>query len=98
MKRLGYDACIRINNVEEFIRAISEQLGIGRCHYGPVQYQARQMHYNIAKSTNPALIKEPQFSYQDEVRALWRPDKADIEPLFVTSKAAAECCELYTET
>lgn len=92
MVKMGYDACFEISDVEAFLALLpappnSQLMG---CSF--VSYQSRNMHYQAARTVNPAFIKEPQFAYQKEIRAVWAPSQARIEAAIMQSKAAAQLC------
>lgn len=96
MKKMGYDACYEVTDVEAFAKAmVSPSLG-GLAGFGSVIYQPKEMHYEIAKNLNPALIKEPKFSYQKEVRILWQPPTYPISPTFVVSPEATRFCKIFS--
>ncbi|MFH7042048.1 hypothetical protein ABT392_06970 [Paucibacter sp. JuS9] len=74
----GADACVRITHVRRFCDAIThalesrvavEFIGAHRVIYTP-----RHETWNgVDLGKHPALVKEPSFAPQCEVRALWRP-------------------------
>ena len=85
-----YDACIEVVDVDGLLRAISEKIhalarfeGIAPCVYG-----SRRRRYDEPE-VHPALLKDPHYSYQSEVRAFWSPTRGVPEPLFVEIEDSA---------
>jgi peptide-methionine (R)-S-oxide reductase len=46
---------------------------------------------------NPALLKDPRYEYQGEVRALWRPHRLPIEPKLIMCPSLARFCSVIGE-
>lgn len=83
MRRMGYDACFEISDIDEFLRRLPTPAGARLAGWAPVNYQMREMHFEAAKKSNPALIKEPMFAYQQECRAIWEPAQRPIQAAIV---------------
>lgn len=90
MRRMGYDACFEISDIDEFLRRMPPPDGARLAGWASVSYQPREMHFEAAKRTNPALIKEPVFSYQQECRAIWEPTRRPIQAAFVQAADVAK--------
>jgi hypothetical protein len=90
MHRMGYDACFEISDVDEFLRQMPPPDGARLAGWAAVNYQPREMHFEAAKRTNPALIKEPVFSYQQEFRAIWEPATRPIQAALVQAPDVAK--------
>ena len=93
MKKLDCDLCLKINDVDGFINEISLLLEGVLILCSPVQYKDRVEFYENVKTTNPALIKEKNFSYQKEVRAIWTAHVEEYKPTFVKSDKLRQFCE-----
>jgi hypothetical protein len=90
MRRMGYGACFEISDIDEFLRQLPPPNGARLAGWAAVSYQPREMHFEAAKRTNPALIKEPVFSYQQEFRAIWEPSTRPIQAAFVQAPDVAK--------
>jgi hypothetical protein len=98
MRRMGYDACYEIGDVDEFLRKLPSPNGSRLLGWSQVLYRSKEMHFEAARTTNAALLKEPMFAYQRECRALWQPISTSIAPEFVTSVEAASLCSVIDPT
>lgn len=94
----GADSCIEIVNQSLFFELLTKSLNsiipvIFRGVY-KVTYQNRKETWNeIDWGSHPALIKEPEFSVQDEVRAIWQPRRtAPIEPINLCAYKLGTLC------
>jgi hypothetical protein len=94
MRLMGYDACVRIDNPESFFRAVSHSFrhagdyqGFHACHYIERDLPPDQQH-----DIHPALLKDPSYSPQAEVRAVWRPKTRVPKPLIIVCRKAARHC------
>lgn len=93
----GYDTCVVIEDPNRFFAALSHTIrhkakfeGIFHC-----QYMLREVHYT--SDIPPAIIKDPKYQNQKEVRGVWSPTKQQVvEPIYLTSKKAARYCKLFT--
>jgi hypothetical protein len=94
MREFKYDACLEIVRPREFFAALDATLRgqalvtqalVSRCHYGE-----RRRDVAMDGDIPAALVKPTRYAYQQEVRALWQPRAASIEPIFVNSSAAAK--------
>ncbi|HVK79600.1 MAG TPA: hypothetical protein VM915_03220 [Verrucomicrobiae bacterium] len=94
MRRMGYDACYEISDVDKFLTLLATSLSAKLVGWSAVLYRSKEMHYNEARSINPALIKEPPFAYQKECRALWQPSAPTILPQIVGAPEAAKLCSI----
>lgn len=95
MRRMGYDACYEIGDVDAFLRKLPSPIGSRLLGWSQVSYRSKEMHFEAARTTNAALLKEPMFAYQRECRALWQPRSTPIAPEFVTSVEAANLCAVF---
>ncbi|HTN94670.1 MAG TPA: hypothetical protein VMJ33_08825, partial [Gallionella sp.] len=96
MADFGYDCCVVIEKPERFFSAISHTIrhkaifeGVFRC-----QYVSRRQPHDADHGTHPAIIKDPSYKPQKEVRALWKPIKKNIEPIIIECRDAARYCSL----
>lgn len=94
MHKMGYDACVVIEHPDRFVAAICHSFrhrgnfeGVHECHYG-----SRSIPYEQDNGVHPALIKELAYSYQKEVRALWRPLKASPVPQILDCRKVTAWC------
>src|ERR1700730_18520957 len=79
----GYDACVRIDYVDEFFRSLAEELDrqalitggrIVRC-----VYRDREQHYTVDDRLAPVAIKSMDYAIQEEVRFVYFPAKPITE-------------------
>lgn len=90
-----YDACVEIKNIDKFVNEITSAFSgqvkyVGRFN---CDYIGRKHHY--AKTIpNSAIIKDPRYSYQEEVRFIWEPkEKNEIKPVrFTIKQIQNNCC------
>lgn len=98
----GADTCVQVHNPEAFYRELTVLLnsvtpvvfmGVER-----VNYRSRTEDWDGSSwGENPALIKEPMFSEQKEVRAIWVPKfNQPIEPQILGSVELARSCRKIT--
>ena len=91
-----YDACVKITNLKDFVDEINlvfsdkgRFIGCFKC-----TYLERKFHHT-KKMPHPAIIKEPRYSYQKEVRMIWEPNrKNNIEPECLTIDKIKNYCSL----
>lgn len=96
----GADTCIEIHEPNPFFRELTKTLtarhpvkfmgAIG------VEYQERSREWSgKGWGVDAALIKEPEFHLQYEVRAGWRPlSKGPIEPLIIENPELTKHCRI----
>lgn len=92
-----YNACIEIGNPHAFFYEISKELFFMAEFkgWGKVTYSLRNIHYTDNPKAHPALLKEPLFECQYEVRAIWLPKKRfSIQPIFIQCQEAIKYCRL----
>lgn len=94
LKDFGYDSCLLIEKPDQFFAAITKTLrhkgafeGVFHCQYVP-----RRVEHDKDHGIHPAIIKDPIYKDQKEVRALWKPFKANISPLVIDCRDAAKYC------
>ena len=92
-----YDACVEIKNIKNFVNEITSAFSgqVKFVGYFNCAYIGRKHHY--AKTIpHPAIIKDPRYSYQKEVRFIWEPKENNkIEPVCFTIKQIQNnCCLL----
>lgn len=90
-----YDSCIEIFDVHGLLATISKKIaesaefkGIHQCVY----HSRRRRHDE--PEIHPALLKEPGYSYQYEVRAIWSSVSGSPEPRFVEIESISQYCRL----
>jgi hypothetical protein len=98
MKQFGCDSCLEITDPEAFFRIISHRIRHkGKFDgFGPVHYQSKYTHYTQPHQLHPAIMKEPEFEYQQEWRAIWVPNKTPRSPLFISVPKAVRYCRPYS--
>jgi len=97
MKEFGCDACLEIIRPNEFFEAVSRRIrhkakfeGLG-----PITYMDKTIHYSRPHTLHPAVMKDIEFKYQSEWRAIWVPKKSPRQPLFINVPKATRHCRLY---
>lgn len=97
MDQFGCDACLEIVNPMGFFRAITHRIRHKARFdgFGPVRYMSKDTHYTRPHQIHPAIMKDPEFVYQNEWRAIWVPTKTLREPLFVDVPRAIGYCRPY---
>lgn len=90
-----YDACVRIIDPNAFINAVSK-LFKDKGHYETsayIQYMDRTRHYKDL-TPHPALIKEPKFEYQKEIRSIWSPVITTAIPEIIEAEEIKQYCQI----
>lgn len=97
MKEFGCDACLEIVRPTEFFQAISRKIrhkakfnGLGE-----IEYMDKTAHYTQPHTIHPAAMKDEKYEYQKEWRAIWVPEKAPRQPLFINVPRAIRHCRPY---
>lgn len=97
MLDFGYDCCVVIEKPERFFAAITHTIrnktifqGVHKCQYVP-----RRRSHGADNGIHPAIIKDPTYRDQKEVRALWQPLKANAQPFIIQCRDAAKYCTLH---
>jgi hypothetical protein len=86
MRKLGVDACVRIDNPPEFFIRVTAALGtlvIDNGTMRAIQYGDRASAVETAPGVPSEWIKNPAFALQEEVRCLWTPAARPIRPAVV---------------
>jgi hypothetical protein len=97
MKEFGYDACLEIVNTGKFLQEVTRKIR----HHGSfneqlrIVYAERTTTWKKPHLEHPATMKALEYSYQNEVRAIWTPIKVGCEPLFVDVPRAVKYCRPY---
>ncbi len=93
----NYDACVKISNLKDVVEEISRALSGKALFAGciPCSYRNRKFHYSESES-HPATIKDPEYSYQEEIRLIWEPKSGniDVRPVYLTIKSISKNCSL----
>lgn len=97
MRQFGCEVCMEIIDPEAFFRAISHRIRHqGRFDgYGAVQYMSKDTHYTRPHHVHPAIMKDVEFAFQREWRAIWIPHKSPRQPLFINVPKAVRYCRVY---
>lgn len=97
MEAFGYDACIEIKSPKSFFNTLSKCFRHKGTYVGAFKcaYTERKKSYLKQNNTHPALIKEPSYAGQTEVRTIWDPIKRPIKPKIIKCKKAIKYCKLY---
>lgn len=90
-----YDACIEVIDVRSFLACVSAALpagvrfeGLFRCIYEP-----RSQDGDTRARVHPALLKNREYEYQQEIRAVWwTSNQQSMEPTNVTHLALGSFC------
>jgi hypothetical protein len=73
----GYDACVRIDYVDEFFKALAEELDRQRLITGGriirCVYRDREQHYTVDDRLASLAIKSMDYAIQEEVRFVYFP-------------------------
>lgn len=104
MKRLAYDACVRIRDPRRFLRCITDHLireglvirwTVRRCTY----VVDRKVHHRESVRPLPGFTKEVRYAHDQEVRAVWVPvpGTLPIGPLHLELPELCETCSLTTK-
>jgi hypothetical protein len=96
MIAFGSDSCIRIENSEMFFSIISNTLISEGIYQGlhPCIYKKRYLPHYEYNEIHPAILKDPSFSYQQEIRALWKPRKSSISSKILMCPSICKYCSL----
>lgn len=97
MKEFGCGACLQIVRPNEFFEAISRKIR-HRATFnglGPIKYLNKTTHYTQPHTLHPAVMKDLEYEYQKEWRAVWVPQKAPRHPLFINVPRAIRHCRAY---
>lgn len=98
----GADSCLEILDVTNFYRVLSATLNsIIPVEYKgiyEVKYQNREEVWNGQNwGFHPAMIKEPVFEQQGELRAIWQPIfNRSIEPIIIGNKDLIPFCRMVS--
>jgi hypothetical protein len=98
MKEFGYDACIFVEKPKSFFRCLSRKMNFRSSFVGffPCMYAPRDYQHTTKSIPNPALLKTPDYEYQNEVRAIWKPTmEGAIKPVTLTCKGLSGYCSAY---
>jgi hypothetical protein len=97
MREFGCDACLEIFRPQEFFEVISRKIrhkakfnGLGR-----IQYINKTTHYKQPHMIHPAAMKDLEYEYQKEWRAIWIPNKFQCQPLFINVPKAIRHCRPF---
>ncbi|HYR05890.1 MAG TPA: hypothetical protein VEP71_04335 [Gallionella sp.] len=96
LKDFGYDACVVIEKPNLFFAAITRTLRHKGTFEGTFccQYVSRRVEYDKDHGIHPAIIKDPSYKDQKEIRTLWKPFKTNISPLVIDCRDAAKYCRM----
>lgn len=90
-----YDSCIEIFDIHGLLDTISKKIaesaefkGIHQC-----MYRSRRRRHDEPE-VHAALLKEPSYSYQSEVRAIWSSVSGSPAPRFVEIENICQYCRL----
>ena len=98
----GAESCLEIVGIEDFYRALTETLnsithvifrGIHK-----VKYQSREEVWNGRDwGAHPALINDPAFEAQGELRAIWQPTaRTPIGPIITGNYKLGDFCRIVS--
>lgn len=98
----GADTCVKIHDPMSFYRELTNLLNsvtpVVFMGVHQVTYKERKEQWDgVSWGTDPALIKEVEFSSQKEVRAVWAPKFGQaVEPQILGSIQLAKACRRVT--
>lgn len=98
----GADSCLQIFNPELFYQLLTETLNsitpVDFRGVHEVIYQGKEEVWNGRDwGHHPALIKEPEFRPQEELRAIWQPRfKQGIAPQKLCNYKLGTCCRFVS--
>ena len=94
-----YDSCVEITNLKKFVSDLTAAFGAEAEFIGcfPCTYINRKYHYTKT-IPHPAVIKSPRYSYQKEVRLIWKPKDRlkQIESEYFTIESIKSNCRFCT--
>lgn len=99
LEKFGYDTIVEIMEAEPFFQALTHCIFITgriepRAFMARCAYTTRSQYYKEDQGIPPALIKDPSFAYQQEVRAIWIPAQQPVEPFFIECPQAVTSCRI----
>jgi hypothetical protein len=98
----GADSCLEIVDVNNFYHVLTEVLNSKTSvifqGIHEVKYQNREEPWNgQGWGCHPALIKEPVFAPQGELRAIWQPKSNNsIEPIIIHNNRLGTFCRIMS--
>lgn len=98
MAKFKTDACVEIHNPSGFARTLADSLSdvVSRRDLCRCDYSGRSRNERM-KRVPPALVKDPQYSYQKEVRLLLSPrSPGPIAPLVTSIPQLIPFCRLLS--
>lgn len=105
-QEFGYDSCLVIKQPMSFFSCIDAALRlvtsvengfrVEKCIYIS-RTQLYSLEHGIAPAAehqaHPAFIKDTRYAYQREVRTIWQPTEAIIQPIILRCPQATKYCE-----
>ncbi|MHB9030477.1 MAG: hypothetical protein ACYC9O_17055 [Candidatus Latescibacterota bacterium] len=90
-----YDSCIEIYDVAGLLIKISEEMAEFSQFIGlfPCTYGSRRRKHDEPE-IHPALLKDPIYDYQLEMRAIWTPTAGSPKPISVNIEDCSSYCRL----
>jgi hypothetical protein len=102
MKLFESNSVLLINEPKRFFHALSSCLRkkvsirpgfiISDC-----VYMCRASHYKSPNPIHPAILKDPSYQYQKEVRVIWEPIKKPLSPIIINCKVAKKFCSILSD-
>lgn len=94
MRSFGYDACLRIDDIEGFFTEFSNCILNAQPVCGaPVEYRDRRIDYAETRVSPRPFLKPLAYAPQSEFRFLWEPVSHPITPFIITCPRALRYCE-----
>lgn len=95
----GSNSCIQIVDQRKFFKSLTDTIDsitpviFRGCH--KVSYESREVEWNGRDwGRHPALIKDPSYRNQQEVRAIWQPRfEREIQPLLIGNWRIGSACK-----
>jgi len=101
LDKFNADAIIEIKNPIKFFKALSSSIPtFDHALFSPCDYSGRTKNYSMNKHDdswkNYSLLKDVDYEYQKEVRAVWSiPGISDSDHISLKSQKAANYCKFY---
>ena len=94
MKEFGYDTCFEIIDTTQFINGLNRCMRHKGTFIGAYEciYTEKVVSPGNKPNHHPALVKDPKFSYQNEVRLLWKPNSEHPRPVRMTCRKIPRHC------
>ena len=97
MQKSPYNACVRIDDPIRFVGHVTAHLRneitatvVGRC-----VYMEKMIYHRLPRRPHPGFVKDKEYEFWKELRAVWVPEALKIEPRIETIPELCTTCSLY---